>query len=77
MLDMIHTISPTGENQMNRLLKAKIIEKFGTQADFAVKARVDDPTVSRVVRNRKTLTPEDQYFWARLLDSEPEELFSN
>jgi plasmid maintenance system antidote protein VapI len=73
---MIHIISPIGGNQMNRFLKAKIIEKFGTQSDFAVKAKVDDPTVSRVVRNRKTLTPEDQYFWARLLDSEPEELFN-
>jgi len=61
---------------MNRILKSRIIQFYGTQADFASKAKVDEPTVSRVVRNRKTLTPEDQRYWAKLLKSEPEELFA-
>jgi len=60
---------------MNRFLKAKIIEKFGTQADFAIAAKVPEPVVSNVVRNRRTLDPPEQRYWARLLESEPEELF--
>ena len=62
---------------MNRRLKAKIIEKFGTQSEFAQIAGIDETFVSRVVRNRRKLRPEEQRFWSRLLGVKPEEVFSN
>lgn len=60
---------------MNLKLKAKIIEKFGTQADFAIVAKGDESFISRVVRGRRNLSPEDQKSWATLLDCEPNKLF--
>ncbi len=61
---------------MNRKLKARIIEFFGTQADFAVKIKVDETVVSRIIRGRKILSPEDQKKWAEVLESAPRELFN-
>ena len=60
---------------MNRKLKARIIELFGTQADFAVKIKVDETVVSRIIRGRRNLTPEDQKRWAETLQSSPEIIF--
>ncbi len=61
---------------MNWLLKVKINEKFGTQADFASVAGIDEPTVSRVIRRRKPLDPDEQRRWANLLGCEVREVFS-
>ena len=60
---------------MNLILKARIIEKFGTQADFAVVAKGDESLVSRIVRGRRFLSAEDQKVWAALLDCKPNQLF--
>lgn len=62
---------------MNLILKAKIIEKFGTQADFAIEANDDETLVSRVVRCRRFLTPEKQKQWAKILECDPKQLFQN
>jgi plasmid maintenance system antidote protein VapI len=35
---------------MNLILKAKIVENYGTQADFAQVIGIDETIVSRVVR---------------------------
>lgn len=56
---------------MNRKLKAKIIEKFGSQADFAQEIQVDESIVSRIVRGRRVLSPEDQAIWCKVLDCGP------
>ena len=62
---------------MNKILKAKIVEKFGTQADFAEAVKVDESIVSRVVRGRRSLNYRDQKTWAKVLGSRMKELFEN
>ena len=59
---------------MNRKLKGKIIEVFGTQADFSQTLGVNESVVSRVVRGRKTLTPAEAERWARALGMTAEAL---
>ena len=62
---------------MNKILKAKIVEKFGTQADFAIAVKVRESQISRVVRRRRTITPETQKIWAAALGCNPQELFES
>jgi plasmid maintenance system antidote protein VapI len=62
---------------MNKILKAKIIEKFGTQADFAQAVNTDESIVSRVVRGRRSLHPETQRLWAKKIGCKPNTLFQN
>ncbi len=61
---------------MNRILKAKIIETHGTQADFAQAIKTDETIISRIVRNRRTLSPSDQAKWADVLKTHPEKIFN-
>lgn len=61
---------------MNKKLKSTIIEKFGTQADFAHAVQAPESLVSRVVRYRHFLSPERQAVWAKILKCKPEKLFS-
>lgn len=56
---------------MNRKLKAKIIEEFGSQADFAQKIQVDESIISRIVRGRRVLSPEDRAEWCKVLKCDP------
>lgn len=60
---------------MNLKLKAKIIEKYGTQADFAPVIDIDESLISKIVRGRRTLPVEKQVEWAEALGSTPRELF--
>ena len=60
---------------MNRKLKAKIVEKFGTQADFAQAIEIDETIVSRVVRRRRSLNPAAQKTWGKALSCNPKEVF--
>jgi len=57
---------------MNKKLKAIIYEQFGTQADFASAMRMDETIVSRIVRGRRILKPEEAKKWARILDCDPD-----
>ncbi|MDZ7699909.1 MAG: XRE family transcriptional regulator [Deltaproteobacteria bacterium] len=61
---------------MNRRLKSKIIERFGCQADFALKVGVNESVVSRVVTGRRKLNEEEQARWIRILKT-GKEVFSN
>ena len=45
---------------MNRKLKLKIVELYGTQADFSMAVEEDESTISRVIRGRRKLTPETE-----------------
>jgi DNA-binding transcriptional regulator YdaS (Cro superfamily) len=63
--------------KMNKNLKAAIIMKYGCQADFALAVGVDEPNVSRVVRGRRQLSPEQQKQWAKALDCKPMDIFGN
>jgi plasmid maintenance system antidote protein VapI len=56
---------------MNKKLKAKIIERFGSQADFAQEIQVDESIISRIVRGRRVLSPEDQSKWVKVLKCDP------
>jgi len=53
---------------MNKKLKAKIVECFGSQADFAQEIKVDESMVSRIVRGRRVLSPGDKVKWCNALN---------
>lgn len=57
---------------MNKKLKGKIVEAFGSQADFAVAMRLDESIVSRVLHGRRSLSQEDREKWSRVLGCGPE-----
>ena len=61
---------------MNRKLKARIIEFYGTQSDFAERIEENESVVSRVVRARKSLTFADRKRWAEALNCSVAELFN-
>ena len=56
---------------MNLKLKARIVEKFGTQSDFAPVIDTDESLISKIVRGRRTLPVEKQVEWAEALGSTP------
>ena len=60
--------------EINNHLKALIIGKFGTQADFAEELKIDEPTISRIVRGRRELSPEELAQWASALDCKPADI---
>jgi len=60
---------------MNKKLKAKIFEKFGTQFDFSRAAGVHETLVSRVVQGHRTLTEVERQEWAGLLGADVHEVF--
>jgi len=62
---------------MNKTLKAKIIERYGTQADFGEAIDTDETLISRVVRGRRVLKPSIQKAWAEALGCKPKDIFSN
>ena len=60
---------------MNKSLKLKIIEKFGSQAEFSMAVKEDESAISRVLRGRRKLRPDDRKKWARVLGCRLEEIF--
>ena len=64
-------------NRKLRKLKAKIVEEFGTQADFAPIIKTDETIISRVVCGRRTLPVETQKRWAAALGCKATDLFDN
>lgn len=60
---------------MNNKLKAKIIEKYGTQVDFALKNGTDETFVSKIIRGRRQLDPEKQFIWAKALACKTADIF--
>lgn len=61
---------------MNLKLKARIIERFGTQADFGEAIGMDDSLISKIIRGRRTLNPEMQLIWAKALGCNPKDIFA-
>ena len=53
---------------MNHELRIEILKKFHTQTDFAAAAGSDDALISRVLRGRRKLNPEQAKKWQRLLN---------
>jgi transcriptional regulator with XRE-family HTH domain len=60
---------------MNKKLKSKIFERFGTQCDFSRAVDVHESLVSRVLQGRRTLTEAERQRWADLLEADCKELF--
>ncbi len=61
---------------MNRKLKAKIIERYGSQAEFSYDLRTHAAVISRIVRGRREISLEQKELWASKLDCKQEEIFS-
>ena len=60
---------------MNRKLKAKIVEHFGTQWRFAEIMGENDSVVSLVVSGRRNISDEKKESWSKALRSDKTELF--
>ena len=63
--------------EINKKLKAKIVEYYGSQRGFASETRIPEDLVSRVLRGRYNLTGYEQDTWAKALHTEPERIFQN
>jgi transcriptional regulator with XRE-family HTH domain len=61
--------------KMNRRLKARIFEVFGTQGDFAQEIGEDETLVSKIICGRRILSLEKQKKWAKALGRKPQEIF--
>jgi hypothetical protein len=59
----------------NKQLKLKIIEIFGTQADFARAVDENESFVSRVIRGRCEIGQVKRGRWAKILRCPPSQLF--
>jgi len=62
---------------MNRKLKGKIVELYGSQTNFAMKIGEDETFVSRVINGRRRLNEKQQRRWAKALKAKPEEFFNS
>lgn len=60
---------------MNRKLKAKIIEHFGSQFGFAQVIEEHETIVSRVVRGHRSLSNDQKRHWAKELKCAVDEIF--
>jgi len=61
---------------MNWELKKRITDLYGSQAGFSEAAHIDEAIISKVIRNRKKLSEEEQKRWAILLRCKYEQIFS-
>ena len=60
---------------MNRKLKGKIIEQYGSQWKFAEAIHQHESVVSMIVRRRRQLSEKDKQIWADVLGEEIAVLF--
>ena len=58
----------------NRKVRSKIVELYGSQADFSQAVGRDEPFVSRVLNGRRQLTGQERALWASVLGCSLEEL---
>jgi len=75
---MVYTVPSKEVNSMrkiNKRLKARIFEVFGTQGDYAQEIGVDETLVSKVIWGRRTLSPEKKREWAKALGCKSRDLF--
>ncbi len=56
-------------------LKKRIIQNYDHQADFAADVKEQPGVVSNVLRGRAELAPWRQLKWARVLKTDPNEIF--
>lgn len=58
-----------------RLIKAAIMAKYGSQADFAEVLGIDETMVSKLIHGRRPFKPGQREKWAILLDRSIDDLF--
>ena len=58
----------------NRLLRGRIIQKFGTQGEFAEKLQSTEQTVTAKLNGRSQFSQNDIIKWCNLLDIESGEI---
>ncbi len=57
-------------NGLNKQLKAKIIEHFGSQFLFSIFIQEHEYQISRVIRGHRTLSAEERKKWAEVLQAD-------
>ena len=63
---------------MNKILKARIVEKYGSQIEFAKAIREHEAVISRVIHGHNNLTAKERLKWARALDcNDSKKIFLN
>jgi plasmid maintenance system antidote protein VapI len=62
--------------KINKKLKARIFEVFGTQGDYAQQIGEDETLVSKIICGRRTLSSEKKKKWAKALGRKPQDIFS-
>ena len=62
---------------INWALKTKIVERYGSQVDFAQTIKANETFVSKVVRGRRKLDTEKKIAWAKALGCKPKDIFAN
>jgi plasmid maintenance system antidote protein VapI len=62
-------------SKMNKILKGEIVKKCGTQYLFAGELKIRESEVSKVIRGKKQLDPDEKKVWADALDVEVSEIF--
>jgi hypothetical protein len=63
--------------EVNKNLKAKIVQNYGSQKQFAAENGLQEGMVSLVVRGRFNLDSDQQQRWASALRTSADELFSD
>jgi hypothetical protein len=61
---------------MNNKLKFKIIEKFGSQAEFSSVVDEDESAISRIINGRRKLHHQRQRKWANALKCKVTDIFN-
>lgn len=61
---------------MNKLLKGKIVERYGSQFEFARSIGEHESVVSRVIRGRHTLAVHERVKWAKALGCDDADVIS-
>ena len=60
---------------MNRILKAKIVEHFGNQKEFSKASNIDQSVISKFIHNKRTPKHELKKRISEMLLSTPKRLF--
>ena len=60
---------------MYRRLRIKIIERYDSQAEFAIQLSIDESLVSRVIHGRKKLNEVERTRWYYALDCKEKDIF--
>ena len=60
---------------MNTKLRLKIVERFGSQAEFSTQIPEDETVISRVILGRRELSDEKKKVWAEALGCKVKDIF--